>query len=158
LPMAEAGGQPCIVPPPPGEVLIIEGRLTEDDPAYLRTTIRCEPTELRVRYDLYRFCGADGRTLTFQLRTGNDDARLTTDGLGIFGYHNDGFNPEAPLDHCLNGQAWDAGRPVNRGTSYGFAQPLHLVATGLTAATRGTYRVVVCGDRLGVPCRDPRDP
>ena len=149
---------PCIEPPPAGDVLIIEGQLGDRDPSYLRTDGQCQPTGIDVKYDLIHFCSAGGRSITFQFRTGVDDPMLTTPGLGIFGYMNNGFRPDAPTDNCLNGQVWDAGRPPNRGTSYGFGPPLQLVVSGVDGDTRGSYRVVVCGDQLGVRCRDPRDP
>jgi hypothetical protein len=148
----------CIEPPPEGETMIIEGQISDRDPSYLRTNGQCQPTNTEVRYDVLHFCSAGGRSITFQFRTGRDNPALTSDGLGIFGYMNNGFDRDMPTVNCLNGQAWDAGRPPNRGTSYGFGPPLQLVVTGLDAQTRGTYRVIVCGDQLGVRCVDPADP
>ena len=152
------GEMTCITPPESGERLVIEGEISDLDPTFLRTTGQCQATDISVHYDVLHFCSANARSVTFVFRTSNDSDDLSADALGIFGYMNNGFDPMIPTQNCLNGQVWDAGRPPNRGTSYGFNQPLQLVVTGLNAETRGTYRVIVCGDQLGVPCVDPLDP
>ena len=152
------GPDECIMPPEPGERLIIEGEISDLDPTYFRTDGQCQETNVSVHYDVLYLCSSNARSITFVFRTANDNHSLSAEGLGIFGYRDNGFDPNMPRQNCLNGQAWDAGSPPNRGTSYGFNQPLQLVITGLNTDTRGTYRVIVCGDQLGVPCVDPLDP